>query len=225
MRLWHSADWVGESKSSCSSSASTCSSSSLCGRPAAADAGLVPTAARASDATRLMARDAQENGAVHAAVMDVLVDGVALSASLTVVLGDAPVDQDGNPAVDPAALSQLLLATELTEALTAALRPTAAPEGGSGPNGAPAPDGPAPGGAEGEQTAEGDEPAEMVALPAGPAVRVRRITGSGVAGSTRATAETQYFVAVPGTAKMLVLTFATPNVDYRWHFEELFDRI
>src|SRR6266496_3823613 len=54
MKLWHSADCVGESKSSCSLSASTCFSSSLCGRPVA-DAAWLPTVARASDATRLTA--------------------------------------------------------------------------------------------------------------------------------------------------------------------------
>jgi len=141
-----------------------------------------------------VARRAQQAGVVRAALMDMVVDGVPLSASLMVVLGTAPRDSNGKPAADPETLSRLLLAL----------------------------------GDSGGAAGDGGEPAEAVTLPAGPAVRVRRVTGgepSGTNGTDEPTAETRYFVAVPDSDAMLVLTFVTPNVDYRWHFDELFDRI
>ncbi|HVQ96386.1 MAG TPA: hypothetical protein VMU51_35535, partial [Mycobacteriales bacterium] len=74
------------------------------------------------------ARDAADNGAVYAALMDTLVDGAALSASLLAVIGPAPVDEDGNVVTDPAALSATLLAGELAGAVEAAIA-------GDGPDG------------------------------------------------------------------------------------------
>ena len=143
---------------------------------------------------RTVARRAQQAGVVRAALMDMVVDGVPLSASLMVVLGTAPRDEDGNLAADPETVSRLLLA----------LGDTAGSAG------------------------DGGEPAEAVTLPAGPAVRVRRVARgepTGTGGAAEPTAETRYFVPVPDSDRMLVLTFVTPNVDYRWHFDELFDRI
>jgi hypothetical protein len=154
------------------------------------------------------ARDAQENGAAYAAVMNVLVDGVPLSASLIAVRADAPLDEDGNAVTDPAALSELLLATELAEAVEAAFRPPAAED-------PTAEDSPAADTA--TDPAADDEAPEIVELPAGPAIRRRRIIGGA--------AETQYVLPVPDSAQMLVLTFATPDVGFRWHFEDVFDRI
>lgn len=286
------------------------------------------------------ARDAADNGAVYAALMDALVEGTALSASLLAVVGPAPVDEDGDVITDPAALSAVLLAGELAAALAGATdgpptggppagepvagaptagEPTGAePATGGHPAGAPAgapaggePPGPepatgghragAPGAGEpgaGEPAAgeppgpepaagghpaggpaagagaaprsvdlitpggagpgsppaqppnaqppeaqppeaqppeaqpAGDEgapgPTEIVELPAGPAIRLRRRTDSGVAGTTGQTvpaAETQYFVPIPATDRMLVLTFATPNLAYQDEFGDLFDRM
>lgn len=173
------------------------------------------------------ARDAERNGAIYAALMDTLVAGVALSASLIAVVGAAPADEHGNPVTDPAALSALLLAGELAAALDAAT----APAGGTGRAG-PTPstvdlsdvDGDtASGGGAGRP---GDT--EIVELPAGPAVRLRRRADSGLAGTAGGTApaaEIQYFLSVPDTDRMLALTFATPNVDLAAQFEELFDTI
>jgi hypothetical protein len=175
------------------------------------------------------ARDAADNGAVYAALMDALVDGAALSASLLAVIGPAPVDEDGNVVTDPAALSATLLAGELAGAVEAAIA-------GDGPDGPVAvdltPDPPLI--PDRSQPEEATEPAvtagatEIVELPAGPAVRLRRRTDSELAGTTGETAvaaETQYFVPIPATDRMLVLTFATPNVGFHAEFEELFDRM
>jgi hypothetical protein len=180
------------------------------------------------------ARDAADSGAVYAAMMDALVGDTALSASLVAVIGPAPLDDDGNAVTDPAALSATLLAGELASAVGAALgdpTPTGTPGSADTlptvdltvavsaeppvPNGtaAPAPD---------------RDTTEIVELPAGPAVRLRRRTDSGLAGTggeTAQAAETQYFVPVPATDRMLVLTFATPNLGFRSEFEELFDRM
>jgi hypothetical protein len=181
---------------------------------------------------RSAARDAADNGAVYAALMDALVDGTALSASLLAVVGPAPLDADGNAVTDPAALSATLLAGELAGVAEAAIT-------GDSPGGPVAVDltlppmaggSPAGGSAVGGSAVEGGAAglAEIVELPAGPAVRLRRNTDSGLAGSTgetAAAAETQYFVPIPATDRMLVLTFATPNIGFRGEFEELFDRM
>jgi hypothetical protein len=200
------------------------------------------------------ARDAADNGAVYAALMDALVEGTALSASLLAVVGPAPLDEDGNVITDPGALSATLLASELAAAVDAAIDPAGdgtasgdgtaggdraadrdlATSGGSaavdlGGNGTAGGDGTAAGDDDG--TAAGDDRAgrsEIVELPAGPAVRLRRRTDSGLAGTTGQTvpaAETQYFVPIPATDRLLVLTFATPNVGFHAEFDELFDRM
>lgn len=147
------------------------------------------------------AREAEESGAVYAALMDTMISDVALSASVLAVVGPAPTDDDGNVVTDPRALSATLLAAELTSIVDSAT---------------------------GTPPEAGDDSAEIVELPAGPAVRLRRATDTGLAGSTGETAkaaETQYFLPVPRSDQLLVLTFATPNVDFRTDFDELFDRI
>jgi hypothetical protein len=199
------------------------------------------------------ARDAADAGAVYAALMDALVDNTALSASLVAVIGPAPVDEDGNVVTDPAALSATLLAAELAAAVETApldgTSPTdpdalpsvdltdavAAQPGRIGAAGPPSANGPArpddSGAATGTAQPEPDEAigtTEIVELPAGPAVRLRRHTDSGLAGTSGETAkaaETQYFIPIPATDRMLVLTFATPNLGFRVEFEELFDRM
>ncbi len=80
----------------------------------------------------------------------------------------------------------------------------------------------------GDPAAADRPPADLVETRAGTAARLRRTTDSGVAGtdgSTVVTAETQYFVPVPGTDKVLALTFSTPNLPARQALEELFDAI
>jgi hypothetical protein len=196
------------------------------------------------------ARDAADNGAVYAALMDALVDGTALSASLLAVVGPAPRDEDGNVLTDPAALSATLLASELTAALDTATTtvdalgtPATTPAASTPAASTPAAGAPGPGGGGGSPAqpsgaarlddaseGEGDEAAraEIVQLPAGPAVRLRRRTDSGLAGTTGQTvpaAETQYFLAIPATDLILVLTFATPNIGFQAEFAELFDRM
>jgi hypothetical protein len=182
------------------------------------------------------ARDAAEHGAVYAALMDALVEGTALSASLLAVVGPAPLDEDGNVVTDPAALSATLLAGELATAagIAAGDEPlgSAGQLAGSGhPAGVDLSPAAGPGDtADAADTAgsAGDSRTEIVELPAGPAVRLRRQTDSGLAGATGQTvpaAETQYFLPIPATDRMLVLTFATPNLGFRTEFEELFDRI
>jgi hypothetical protein len=193
------------------------------------------------------ARDAADNGAVYAALMDALVEGTALSASLLAMVGPAPLDEDGNVVTDPAALSATLLAGELATAVGIATGDGPAGLGASGgPAGLGASGGPAgasdsagAGRAEivdlGTPAGPADAPdsaeagaTEIVELPAGPAVRLRRRTDSGLAGATGQTvpaAETQYFMPVPATDRMLVLTFATPNIGFQAEFEDLFDRM
>jgi len=194
------------------------------------------------------ARDAADSGAVYAALMDALVENVGLSASLLAVVGAAPVDDDGNIVTDVEALSTLLLAGELTAMLDTA---TGADPAGGAANGAAPANGTAPSAAAAPAVELTDRPAgtgtaqtapsagagagagagertEIVELAAGPAVRLRRGGDSelgGSTGETAQTAETQYFVPIPDTDRMLVLTFATPNVAFSEQFEELFDRI
>jgi hypothetical protein len=191
------------------------------------------------------ARDAADSGAIYAALMDTLVEDVALSASLLAVVGAAPLDDDGNVVTDVEALSALLLAGELASVLDTAAgagvgagvgtaNGTAPATGPTGANGG-APAAPAveltdraatlAGGAEPGELADRTE---VVQLAAGPAVRLRRGGDSelgGSTGETAHTAETQYFVPIPDTDRMLVLTFATPNLPFREQFDELFDRI
>ena len=141
---------------------------------------------------RQYARQAASHGAIYAALMDQVVEGLALSASLVIAVGEAPRDAAGEPVLDPARLG-LALASQV------------------GDDGTPA-----------------RLSAEELELPAGTAVRLRRTTDSGFAGSdggTVRTAETQYFVPVPRTDKVLALTFSTPNLSVREALEELFDRI
>ncbi|MDP8993092.1 MAG: hypothetical protein M3N31_08605 [Actinomycetota bacterium] len=67
---------------------------------------------------------------------------------------------------------------------------------------------------------------EVVDLPAGAAVRLRRqmLAEADGAGAEGAVVETvQYFVPVPATASLLVLTFSTPNLPLAEAFVELFD--
>ena len=145
---------------------------------------------------RSYARQAAGHGAIYAALMDQVVDGMAISASLVVAVGDAPRNAAGEPVLDPVSLGQALIDGE--------------------PTGAADPD------------LGGRSNPDMVATPAGAAVRLRRTIDSGFAGSdgqTVATAESQYFVPVPGTDKVLAMTFSTPNLPVRDTMDELFDTI
>lgn len=65
----------------------------------------------------------------------------------------------------------------------------------------------------------------VVELPAAPAVRLRRRTATEPEGDAEgAVVETvQYFVPVPATASLLVLSFSTPNLALAEAFVELFD--
>ncbi|HSV65164.1 MAG TPA: hypothetical protein VLJ59_04535 [Mycobacteriales bacterium] len=139
------------------------------------------------------ARQAANRGAIYAALLDQVVAGLAISASLVVAVGDAPRDADGRPVLDP-------------DGLGAALAGERAP-GGPGPDGLAA------------------DPFETLA---GKGVRLRRTTDSGFAnadGASVVTAESQYFVPVPGTDKALAMTFSTPNLSVRPALEGLFDAI
>jgi len=143
---------------------------------------------------RQYARQAAGHGAIYAALMDQVVEGLSLSASLVIAVGEAPRDAADQPVLDPAELGRVM--AELTD----------------------------------DSDADGDvrPPAERFETPAGAAARLRRTTNSGLAGSggdTVQTAETQYFVPVPGTDKVLAMTFSTPNLSVRQALEELFDAI
>ena len=143
---------------------------------------------------RRYARQAASRGAVYAALMYQEVEGLSLSASLLVAVGEAPRDAAGRPVLDPAALGRIMSGLADAGAPAAADRP----------------------------------PADLFETPAGTAARLRRTTDSGFAGTdgrTVVTAETQYFVPVPGTDKVLALTFSTPNLPARQILEELFDAI
>src|SRR5215475_8009421 len=143
---------------------------------------------------RRYARQAASRGAVYAALMDQEVEGVSLSASLLVAVGEAPRDAAGRPVLEPAELGRIM--TGLAD--------------------------------DSDPAAADRQPAELVETRAGIAARLRRTTDSGVAGTdghTVVTAETQYFVPVPGTDKVLALTFSTPNLPAREILEELFDAI
>lgn len=138
---------------------------------------------------RSYARQAAGHGAIYAALMDQVVHGISISASLVIAVGDAPRDADGSPVLDPAALGPALLAGE----------------------------------------SRGETPgAEVVETHAGPAARIRRTRSSGFTGTDGAdvtTADSQYFVPVPGTDKVLAMTFSTPNLSVRPALDELFDAI
>ncbi|MBI1758636.1 MAG: hypothetical protein HYR62_05355 [Actinobacteria bacterium] len=141
---------------------------------------------------RSYARQAASHGAIYAALMDQVVQGIALSASLVIAVGDAPRGDDGEPILDAALLGRAMV----TE------------------------DDPA-------ETGEPPEPGAIDTL-AGRAARVRRTTNSGFTGTdgtSVATAESQYFVPVPGTDKVLAMTFSTPNLSVRPALDELFDAI
>jgi hypothetical protein len=82
------------------------------------------------------ARDAADNGAVYAALMDLLVaddtgEQVALSASLIAVVAPAPTDPDGNVLTDPAALAVAMIAGELADVLSDADDARSAAEAGA----------------------------------------------------------------------------------------------
>jgi hypothetical protein len=143
---------------------------------------------------RQYARQAASHGAIYAALMDQVVEGLSLSASLVIAVGEAPRDAADEPVLDPAGLGRVMAG--LTDDSDAEVAPR--------------------------------PPAEEFELPAGTAVRLRRTTNSGFAGSdgsTVLTAETQYFVPVPGTGNVLAMTFSTPNLSVRQALEELFDAI
>jgi hypothetical protein len=154
------------------------------------------------------ARDAADNGAIYAALMDLLVaddtgEPTALSASLVAVAAPAPTDPDGNVLTDPAALAVAMLAGELA-ALSDVDDATAA----------------------GQSDVEGRP--EVVELAAGPAVRLSRIGDSGPVGGSGAgvsSVQVQYFLPVPDSEQVLILTFGTPNRNLRAEFEELFGQI
>jgi hypothetical protein len=144
---------------------------------------------------RQYARQAASHGAIYAALMDQVVEGLSLSASLVIAVGEAPRDSADEPVLDPAELGRVMAALSDDSDAEA---PADAP------------------------------PAEVFETPAGDAARLRRTTNSGYAGSdgsTVLTAETQYFVPVPGTDKVLAMTFSTPNLSVREALEELFDAI
>jgi hypothetical protein len=142
---------------------------------------------------RRYAHQAASHGAIYAALMDQVVEGMAISASLVIAVGDAPRDRTGAPVLDPVALGQALIDSEQV----------------------------------GTDAGQPPDP-DTVPTLAGAAVRLRRTTGSGFAGRDRqsvATAESQYFLPVPGTDKVLAMTFATPNLPVRAMLDEVFDAI
>jgi hypothetical protein len=65
--------------------------------------------------------------------------------------------------------------------------------------------------------------AEELALPAGPAYRVRKVQEAGVLDKRHETAVIQYFVPVPNTLKLLLITFSTPSLELIDSFVALFD--
>jgi hypothetical protein len=142
---------------------------------------------------RRYARQAASRGAVYAALMDQEVEGLSLSASLLVAVGEAPRDAAGRPVLDPAELGRIMSGLDDS-------RPAATDR----------------------------PPADLFETRVGTAARLRRTTDSGFAdtdGRAVVTAETQYFVPVPGTDKVLALTFSTPSLPARQALEELFDAI
>lgn len=153
---------------------------------------------------RQYARQAASHGAIYAALMDQVVEGLSLSASLLIAVGEAPRDAADRPVLDPAELGRILAGQ--TE-------DSGADDRSADDRGADGTERPA---------------ADLVEIRAGTAARLRRTTNSGFAGSdgsTVLTAETQYFVPVPGTDKVLAMTFSTPNLSVRPALEELFDAI
>lgn len=143
------------------------------------------------------ARQAASHGAIYAALMDEVLAGTPISASMIVAAGEAPRDDDGEPILAAEDLAAALAASEQDPGFVSA--------------------------------DVGDKPApEVFEMLAGMGVRLRRTTEAGIVtpdGRELATAESQYFVAVPDTDKVLVLTFSTPNLGVREALEELFDAI
>jgi hypothetical protein len=155
------------------------------------------------------ARDAADSGAIYAALMDLLVaDGsgepVALSASLVAVVAPAPTDADGNVLTDPAALAVAMIAGELAEVMADESE------------------------VDSERPSEEDDRPQVVELPTGAAVRLSRIGDSGPIGGSGGnvpSVQVQYFLPVPDSEQILILTFGTPNRNLRTEFEELFGQI
>jgi hypothetical protein len=180
------------------------------------------------------ARDAADNGAVYAALMDLLVaddagEQVALSASLIAVVAPAPTDPDGNVLTDPAALALAMVAGQLADVLSdvdgagAAAKP-----GGSSPSDVDGDGAGAAGGVPEPRSSDVDSRPAVVELPTGPAVRLSRIGDSGpigTAGGNVPSVQVQYFLPVPDGERILILTFGTPNRNLRAEFEELFGQI
>lgn len=69
-------------------------------------------------------------------------------------------------------------------------------------------------------------PAELHALPAGPAVRVtRRLDAPTPGGGTTPVENIRYFVPLPGLERLVLLEFSTPTLDLAETFGKLFDAI
>jgi hypothetical protein len=180
------------------------------------------------------ARDAADNGAIYAALMDLLVaddtgEPTALSASLVVVAAPAPTDPDGTVLTDPAALAVALLAGELAAVLSDVDDAGPVPAPRSDVDDAypvPDPRSDVDGAAAGPSGV--DSRPEVVELAVGPAVRLSRIGDSGPIGGSGGgvpSVQVQYFLPVPDSEQVLILTFGTPNRNLRPEFEELFGQI